>query len=90
MVFKVLLNFSRRRLFLELRGKVVYVMTLQKIPDANVVKLFPFVKLDEVRIFTEPLVKSFQQQFDGLRHVLAVLPADGDRKGVPAQNLDGR
>ena len=77
-------------LFVGPRGEVVYVMTLQKIPDADVVKLFPFVKLDGVWILAKPLFELFQQQVDGLRHVLAVLPVDGDRKGVSAQNLDGR
>ena len=72
------------------RGEVVYVMTLQKIPDADVVKLFPFVELDGVRILAKPLFELFQQQVDGLRHVIAVFPVDGDREGVSAQNLDGR
>ena len=63
-------------------------MTLQKIPDADVVRLFSLVKLDDVRVFTETSFKTFQQKVDGLRHVLGVLPVDGYRKGVPAQDLD--
>ena len=77
-------------LFVGPRGEFVYIMTFPKIPDADVVKLFPLVKLDGVRILAEPLFKPFQQQVDGPRHVLAVLPVDGDREGVSAQNLDGR
>ena len=72
------------------RGEVVYVMTLQKIPDADVVKLFPFVELDGVRILTKPLFELFQQQVNGLCHVITILPVDGDHKGVSAQNLNGR
>ena len=59
-------------------------MTLQKIPDADVEKLFPLVKLDDVRVLTEPSFKISLQKVDGLRHVFGVLPVDGYRKGVPA------
>ena len=57
-------------------------MTLQKILDVDVVKLISFVKLDDVRVFTEPSFKTFQQKVDGLRHVLGVLPVDGYRKAA--------
>ena len=71
-------------------GEEIYVVTFQEIPNADVVKFFSLVKLNDVGIFSKPLSEFFQQQVDGSRHVFGVLSVDGERKDVPAQNFNGR